>query len=280
MRTAAVYDPPSAGRRGPPPPPPPMLPRLRGVTADAARPARAPVDVSLVLIDRTGRVDLEAAEAEAREGVETAVDVVRVAAPYEAVGRQEHRLGTLAVPAGAPWASAVLAGVEAARGEAVVVLDVGLLFRFAGAVALGPELLAGEAGAVAARVLRFDRDRIDFDRGTFSSTRYAVSEHRDHLDRSVARRSRPSLYVDGRAFAVRREALLALAPPAPEFDLVFGDDDLGWRLWLAGSSIVTSERVTVRLDERVVVPLGRLPGAMQAAHVQRAGLPLIFQELD
>jgi hypothetical protein len=202
--------------------------------------------LSLILVDRRGDVDLARVEQEARGSLEPGrvVEVVRLRPGADAPGGDVSTGGARAHPS---WSAVILDGLASASHERAVVLDAAALAHARGALALADEL--DGAGAVAARLLEPGGDVIAFDGGAFSASDgpYSPAAGARHAERPGARR--PSLYFDGRAFAVRRSALLALDPPDDEVAQVLADVDWGWRLSLAGHPVVTSAVVALPLAD-------------------------------
>ncbi len=235
-------------------------------------------DVSLLLIDRRGDVDLARAEREALSAADgnLDVDVVRVIAPDRPPERpQPVDWRARVVAPGRPWAEAVLAGLELALAETVVVLDVARLGTLAGALRLAAQL--GDTALLGARLSTPDGAALVFDGGAFSVERYAWSPG---ADADGPGRRRPSLWCDGRAFAARRTALVSVGAPAPAFDDLWGDVDWSWRLLLAGHTVEMSADVTLRTRAELPARVELLPTSVRTAVRHRAALTLLLQTLD
>jgi glycosyltransferase involved in cell wall biosynthesis len=207
-------------------------------------------DFSLVLIDSVGTAFFASAEREALRGLGQTSDTVYVRRPLagEAEGPGEIAMGPFSTRL-----EMIRAGVERAVCPRIAILDVSQLSSFVGAAGLALELLDDDLDLVAAQIVgrdgsvRFREAALALD-GTprFSSRLELPSEVRGH---------RPTLLCDPRAFAGRRDMLLAswsgfTMPTDPA-----AAAELAWRCWLAGGRAVSSAMISVVADD------GGLPGS-------------------
>jgi glycosyltransferase involved in cell wall biosynthesis len=235
----------------------------------------APRDACLVLLDRRGGANFEVAAKQAAEGVDISLRVLTVTATD---GRDSAEpVGDMRYGAGAWWATVLRDVLDEVEEEIVVFLEISALAAYDGAAALAQELAGVDAAAIAPRVLDMRGITVVFDRGRFSPLAQRGSDYRGFVATSVPLERRPTLYFDGRAFAARRAALLAVGPPDEELEDRLGDVDWSWRLWLAGHRIVTSEVTSVNEREAVTsVP----PKGSQRVRAARAAQRLMTEVLE
>ena len=181
--------------------------------------------------------------------------------------------GDMRLGAGAWWSTVVRDVLDEVDEEIIVFLEISSLVVFNGAMDLARELKESDAAAIASRILDPRGVTIAFDRGRFDVLAHRESECRGFVATSVPMRQRPSLFFDGRAFAARRSALVAVGPPSTQLEDELGDVDWCWRLWLAGHRVLTSARTSVLECE----PDGKRPsGACPLRCATRARIMLRF----
>ena len=94
-----------------------------------------------------------------------------------------------------------------------------------------------DVGAVAAKVLDWAGERIDFAGGTLSWYGQGFKLHVGEPDGTVPDDARDVLFGTGSALVVRRAAFEAVGGFDERYFMFFEDVDLGWRLWLAGHRV-------------------------------------------
>ena len=92
--------------------------------------------------------------------------------------------------------------------------------------------------------------------GGFSSARYAFALESGTIATTLPPERRPVLWVDRRAFAARRDALLATGPPHWSAGDTLAEADWGWRLSLTGHRVICSP-ILIPIDEGVGPPRTR-----------------------
>jgi GT2 family glycosyltransferase len=108
--------------------------------------------------------------------------------------------------------------------------------------------MAATAGVACAgaRLVSWDGRWLDFDGGGASFTGHG---HALGIGQPVPRGpavTRPTLFASGAAMLVRREVFLGLGGFDPGYFAYYEDVDLGWRLWLAGQTVVHVPDAVVR----------------------------------
>jgi glycosyltransferase involved in cell wall biosynthesis len=237
-------------------------------------------DTCLVLVDRGGGADFASAAKGATEGSDISPRVLTVTASNHADPR--YPVGDLRYTAGAWWSTICRDVLDEVDEGLIVFLEISSLIVFNGAVALASELADSEAAAVAARVLDSRGILISFDRGRFNVLSHRGSDHRGFVATSVPMRQRPTLFFDGRAFAARRSALLAVGPPDEQLEDELGDVDWCWRMWLAGHRVVTSAVTSVLEHDSPAErsPMQLLPASMRRARGAYAAHRVMTEVLE
>ena len=115
-----------------------------------------------------------------------------------------------------------------------------------------PELLdeLDDADVAGARLLRHDGVTLESAGGGFSSLRYAFALESGTIATTLSPERRQVLWVDRRAFAARRDALLATGPPHWSAGDTLAEADWGWRLSLTGHRVIGSP-ILIPIDEGV-----------------------------
>jgi glycosyltransferase involved in cell wall biosynthesis len=234
--------------------------------------------VCVVIVDRTGGVDLASAAKGAVEGSGVEASILTVYAPMVRRSPRTHGADVVFGP-GAWWTTIVRDALRASEKELVVFLEVSSLAAFDGAAAMAAELVAGDAGAVAARLLEPRGVALVFDRGTFDVGGVAGSENVGFVASSVPPLARPTLFFDRRAFAARRSALLGVGAPHDDLGDVLAEVDWGWRLWLAGHPVFTSASTSVVVRDDAP-SARRLPRGMLRARSERATSRILLTTLE
>jgi glycosyltransferase involved in cell wall biosynthesis len=241
--------------------------------------AYTPRDACLVLVDRVGGADFASAAKGAAEGCELSLRVLTVTSSNRVDPR--YTVGDLRYGAGAWWSTVVRDVLAEVDEEIIVFLQISSLVVFDAAVALASELVRSDAAAIAARVLDPRGITIAFDRGRFNALSHRGSDHLGYVATSVPMEQRPTLFFDGRAFAARRSALLAVGPPDEKLEDELGDVDWCWRMWLAGHRIITSSATSVlelEPDEGILKQL--LPNSMRRARGSYAAHRVLSEVLE
>jgi glycosyltransferase involved in cell wall biosynthesis len=236
-------------------------------------------DACLVLVDRLGCADFASAATGAARGSELSLRLLTVTSSNRVDPR--FPVGDLRYGAGAWWATILRDVLAEVDEEIIVFLEISSLGAFDGVVALASELADSDAAAVAARVLDPRGITIAFDRGRFSVLSHRGSDYRGFVATSLPMKRRPTLFFDGRAFAARRSALLAVGPPDVELEDELGDVDWCWRMWLAGHRVVTSEATSVLESEPDQGSLEQLlPSSMRRARTTYVAHRVLTEVLE
>ena len=237
-------------------------------------PTTAPERATLVLISRTDEgVPDDAQLARVLAGRD--VEVILVAAPWQAGPRRRAIHARFEFAPGAPWGDVVAACAQAATGDRMVFVELPAVQSLARVGQLLDEL--DRADLVGARLLRLDGITLETAGGGFNSSHYAHALDAGAIASTLPEDRRPVLWVDRRAFAVRRAALLATGPPHASAGDVLAEADWGWRLSMAGHRAVCSP-ILIPIDEGVGPPR-ESPLEEEGRRVQ-AGIALLATMLE
>jgi GT2 family glycosyltransferase/glycosyltransferase involved in cell wall biosynthesis len=128
------------------------------------------------------------------------------------------------------------AGVAASRGDVLVFFNNDM--RVApDAISRLVAALDGGRACVAARVLSWDGQRIDFLRGSLSFEGRGFQDGYGEPANEARQTSADTFFANGGAFAVSRDAYRRAGGFDPSLFAYYDDVDLGWRLRLTGTSI-------------------------------------------
>ena len=149
------------------------------------------------------------------------------------------------------WSPACAASATCNR---IAFVELPAVRSLAGVLQLLDEL--EHADVVGARLLRLDGIVLESAGGGFSATRYALALDSGAVASTLAPARRPVLWVDRRAFAARRDALILSGPPHASVGDVLAEVEWGWRLSLAGHRVICSP-ILIPIDEGVTPPRER-----------------------
>jgi glycosyltransferase involved in cell wall biosynthesis len=235
----------------------------------------APEPATLVLISRTGR-GIPDDEELSRICAGREIEIMLAVAPWRPSAHTHDKVGTLVFPPAAPWGDVIAGCVGAARTDRIVFVELPAVRS----VGRGMQLLdALEHSDVAgARLLRLDGVTLESAGGGFSGARFAVSLDSGTVASTLRDVPRSVLWVDRRAFAARREALILTGPPHVSAGDALAEADWGWRLSMTGHRVICSS-VVIPIDEGVRPP--RNVSVLEEDGVRvRAGIALIATMLE
>lgn len=138
------------------------------------------------------------------------------------------------------------AGVQAARGEWVVILNPDMRVE--------PDWLAElvrplpqdpTIACVAAKVLSWDGQTIDFADAAINFMGWGCQPGYGSRHLADYNSSKPLLFANGGAMLVKRDFFLALGGFDADYFAYYEDVDLGWRLWLSGHRVVFAPKAIV-----------------------------------
>ena len=154
----------------------------------------------------------------------------------------------LVFPTATPWGDVIAGCAEAATSERIVFAELPAVQSLARVPELLDEL--DDADVAGARLLRHDGVTLESAGGGFSSLRYAFALESGTIATTLSPERRQVLWVDRRAFAARRDALLATGPPHWSAGDTLAEADWGWRLSLTGHRVIGSP-ILIPIDEGV-----------------------------
>jgi glycosyltransferase involved in cell wall biosynthesis len=212
---------------------------------------------SLVLVDMEGRAFFASAEREALRGMGETANVVYVRRPQPG-DDDGHDAGEIIMGRHESLLACIRAGVERALCPHVAVLEVSGLTSYAGAAALALELtrhddserdedFVDSVDFVAGQVI--DSDGVVLFRDAALGLDGGIRLGRGGLPSEV-RGHRPTLLCDPRAFAAKRELLLASWKGDPLSRDRAAPGELPWRCWLLGGRAVSSRSVSVVAEQQ------------------------------
>ena len=231
--------------------------------------------VTLVLISRTG----DRIPGDDELGVVCAgrhVEVILAVAPWVAGAHPRTERNALVFPPGAPWGDVVAGCAASATCNRIAFVELPAVRSLAGVLQLLDEL--EHADVVGARLLRLDGIVLESAGGGFSATRYALALDSGAVASTLAPARRPVLWVDRRAFAARRDALILSGPPHASVGDVLAEVEWGWRLSLAGHRVICSP-ILIPIDEGVNPPPSAAPLTDEGLRVS-AGMALLATMLE
>jgi GT2 family glycosyltransferase len=221
--------------------------------------------LSVVIPTSRGGADLEACLASlAEQGYpELEVVVVDNAAPSGSVPPERGAVRVLRNDENRGFVGASNQGIEASRGELVLLLnddttlEAGALAALVAALGRHPTWAACQAKLL----LMDDPARLDTAGSFLTPTGFLV--HRGAFEPEERFRESDEIFAaKGAALLVRRAALAGADAFDPEFFAYFEESDLCWRLWLAGWE------VGFAADARVLHRLGATASGLPSAFVQ------------
>jgi glycosyltransferase involved in cell wall biosynthesis len=164
-----------------------------------------------------------------------------------------------------------------ARGDVVAFAELPAVQDPAQLVNLAASL--GDADAVAGMLVDARTGTVAFRRGRFDARAFARPGEAGTLVGTLRKQRGSTLWFDRRAFAVRRQVLVDVGPPHPSCHEILADVDLGWRWWLAGHRIATTD-TEVTVDDRYAGPWLLGEPEEVAALNRREGLALMLSMLE
>jgi glycosyltransferase involved in cell wall biosynthesis len=230
---------------------------------------------TLVLISRTGE-GIPDDEELARVCAGREIEVILAIAPWRPSAHARGSRGTLVFPPGAPWGDVIAACAEAAKSERMVFVELPAVLSLARVMQLLDELDHGDVAG--ARLLRLDGITLETAGGGFSSASYAVALDSGAIASTLPSERRAVLWVDRRAFAARREALVLTGPPHVSVGDVLAEADWGWRLAMTGHRLICSP-IQIPIDESVGQSRTSTPLEEEGERV-RAGIALLASMLE
>ena len=202
---------------------------------------------TLVLISRTGGGIPDDDEL-ARISAGRELEVLLAVAPWRPSVHTRGNRDVLVFPTATPWGDVIAGCAEAATSERIVFAELPAVQSLARVPELLDEL--DDADVAGARLLRHDGVTLESAGGGFSSLRYAFALESGTIATTLLPERRQVLWVDRRAFAARREALLATGPPHWSTGDTLAEADWGWRLSLTGHRVIGSP-ILIPIDEGV-----------------------------
>jgi GT2 family glycosyltransferase/glycosyltransferase involved in cell wall biosynthesis len=136
------------------------------------------------------------------------------------------------------------AGVEASRGDVLAFFNNDMRVAPDAVTRLVAALDGGRACA-AARVLSWDGRQIDFLRGSLNFEGRGFQDFYGEPATGERQTSADTFFANGGAFAVSRDAYTRAGGFDPALFAYYDDVDLGWRLRLAGASILVEDKAVV-----------------------------------
>jgi glycosyltransferase involved in cell wall biosynthesis len=229
---------------------------------------------TLVLISRTGDgLPGDDELSRIRSGRE--IEVLLAVAPWRPGIHPRTDRAALEFPPAAPWGDVIAACVERARGERIAFVELPAVQSLARVPQLLDEL--EHADVVGARLLRRDGITLESCGGGFSSVSYALELDSGAIASTLPMERRSVLWVDRRAFAAYRDALIATGPPHASAGDVLAEVDWGWRLSLAGHRVACAP-IVIPIDEGVGPP--RASALDEEGARVRAGIALLVSMLE
>ena len=149
------------------------------------------------------------------------------------------------------FAPAINIGAAASRGECLVVLNNDLRVRDDWLIELVAAISSGsEVGCAGSLVLNWDGDKIDFAGGivNFEGKGFQIGygEKVDNYLKKLSSSPYPQyLFVNGSSFIVRKSFFDEIGGMDEDFFAYYDDIDFGWRIWLAGYSVVLAPKSVV-----------------------------------
>ena len=230
---------------------------------------------TLVLISRTGE-GIPSEDEIARVMAGREVEVILAIAPWRASAHARARRGKLVFPPGAPWGDVIAACAEAAAHERIAFAELPAVRSLARMPQLLDELDHGDVAG--ARLLRKDGVTLETAGGGFSVARYAAALDSGAVASTLPDERTQVLWVDRRAFAARRDALILTGPPHVSTGDVLAEADWGWRLSISGYRVICSP-IVIPIDEGVAAPRRGKPLHEEGLRV-RAGIALATTMLE
>jgi GT2 family glycosyltransferase len=149
------------------------------------------------------------------------------------------------------FAPAINIGAAACRGECLVVMNNDLRVRDDWLTELVAAISSGsEVGCAGSLVLNWDGDKIDFAGGivNFEGKGFQIGygEKVDNYLKKLSSSPYPQyLFVNGSSFIVRKSFFDEIGGMDEDFFAYYDDIDFGWRIWLAGYSVVLAPKSVV-----------------------------------
>ena len=202
---------------------------------------------TLVLISRTGG-GIPGDDELARISAGRELEVLLAVAPWRPSVHTRGNRDVLVFPTATPWGDVIAGCTEATTTERIVFAELPAVQSLARVPELLDEL--DDADVAGARLLRHDGVTLESAGGGFSSLRYAFALESGTIATTLQPERWPVLWVDRRAFAARRDALLATGPPHWSAGDTLAEADWGWRLSLTGHRVISSP-ILIPIDEGV-----------------------------
>lgn len=137
------------------------------------------------------------------------------------------------------------AGVRAARGEWVAILNPDTRVRPGWLRALVQPVATSNVAAVAARMLTWEEDAIDFGDAALNFMGWGNQPGYGSRRLSDYATAKAVIFACGGAMLVRRDLFLDAGGFDEDYFIYFEDVDFGWRLWLLGYEIVYAPQAIV-----------------------------------
>jgi glycosyltransferase involved in cell wall biosynthesis len=230
--------------------------------------------ITLVLISRTS-APLPGEDELDRLSAGRQVEVIVAVAPWRLGVHTRAGLGTLVFPPASAWGDVIAGCAEAATTEYIVFAELPAVRSLARVLELANDL--EDSDLAGARLLRRDGVTLESAGGGFSSTQYAFPLDNGTIASTLPPERRPVLWVDRRAFAARRDALIVTGPPHTSVGDVLAEVDWGWRISLTGRRVICSSTL-IPIDEGVGPP--RHAALDEEGMRVRAGIGLLVTMLE
>jgi glycosyltransferase involved in cell wall biosynthesis len=182
---------------------------------------------------------------------------------------------TLEFAPGAAWGDVVAACARVATGDRIAFVELPAVQSLRRIGELLDEL--DHADLVGARLLRLDGITLETGGGGFSGSHFARPLDSGAIASTLPATRRRVLWVDRRAFAVRRIALLSTGAPHVSTGDVLAEADWGWRLTMAGHAGICSP-ILIPIDEGIGPP--RASALEEDGRRTAAGIALIACMLE
>ena len=230
---------------------------------------------TLVLISRTG--DGIPGDAElARISAGRELEVILAIAPWRPSAHTRPHAGTLIFPPGAAWGDVVAECARIASHDRMAFVELPAVRSLARIPELLDEL--DHADIAGARLLRLDGVTLESGGGGFNASRLVFSLDSGAIASTLPEERTQVLWVDRRAFAARRDALLLTGPPHESVGDVLAEADWGWRLSTCGYRLICSP-IVIPIDEGIQ-PTPRSKPLHEEGERVRAGTALLATMLE
>jgi len=149
------------------------------------------------------------------------------------------------------FAPAINIGAKLSNGECLVILNNDLKVHEDWLIELVTAISSGsEVGCAGSLVLNWDGDRIDFAGGVvnFEGKGFQIGYGEkldDYLERISSSLYPKYLFVNGSSFIIRKTLFNEISGMDEDFFAYYDDIDFGWRIWLAGYSVVLAPKSIV-----------------------------------